>query len=540
MGSIAPEKCYKVLIVGAGFSGLYMLNSLRKSGYSVRLLEAGAKAGGVWYWNSYPGARVDLEVPQYQFTAEETWKRWDWKQRYPSRDELVAYFEHITKVWALCGDIDFNTRVESARWDKDTSQWRIVAQAGEQQFYRSKFLCLCTGFAAKPFVPPYPGLDSFKGTILHTSHWPQEKVDLTNKRVGIVGTGASGVQAIQEIGKVAAHLTVFQRTPNNAIPIRNPTLDREQNQNLRDRFVELRKSQLTTFGGFLYDFVPGKTTDLSDAERLGFYEKLWGGGGLQFQLGNYTDMMFDPAANALAYQFWREKTLPRIKDGKKAEILAPKNPIHPFGTKRISLEHDYFETFNRPNVDLVNLLENPIAQMTPEGVQTADGVTRELDTLVMATGFDAITGGITQIDLRGASGQRITDKWHDGVYTYLGMTVHDFPNMFIVYGPQAPTAFSAGPVSVEFQGDWIVDCLNYMKQNDLTVINATAEAEREWKAHVNDIGGRGLFDQAQSWYFGANIPGKPREALLYMAGLPAYSEKCLNSSRHGYKGFEIK
>lgn len=492
------------------------------------------------YWNCYPGARVDLEVPQYQFSAAETWSQWDWKQRYPGRDELVAYFEHITKVWSLHSDIDFNTKVESAHWDKDMSQWRVTAQATQPQSYRSRFLCLCTGFAAKPFMPPYPGLDSFKGTIHHTSHWPQEKVDLTNKRIGVIGTGASGVQAIQELGKVAARLTVFQRTPNNAIPIRNPTLDEKQNQTLRENFVESRKQQLTTFGGFLYDFVQGKTTDLPDAERLAVYEKLWSGGGLQFQLGNYIDMMFDPAANAVAYQFWRGKTLPRIKDAKKAEILAPRNPPHPFGTKRISLELDYFETFNQPNVELVNLLEAPIVQMMPEGIQTSDGVVHELDTLVMATGFDAITGGMTQIDLRGASGQPISEKWQNGVYTYLGMTVHDFPNMFFVYGPQAPTAFSAGPVSVEFQADWIVDCLKHIVTNNLTTINATAEAEIDYKAHVNEIGGRGLFHQAKSWYFGANVPGKPREALLYMAGLPAYKEICLDSSRQAYRGFEFK
>lgn len=492
------------------------------------------------YWNSYPGARVDLEIPQYQFTADETWKQWDWKQRYPGRDELVAYFDHVTKVWALHRDIAFNTRVESARWDSTLSQWRLVAQAGEQQSYRSKFLCLCTGITSKAFMPPYPGVDSFKGAIHHTSHWPQEKVDLTGKRVGIIGTGASGVQAIQEIGKVAARLTVFQRTPNHAIPIRNPTLSLEENQAVKDRFLESRQIQLTTFGGFLYDFVQGKTTDLSDAERLAVFENLWSGGGLQFQLGNYIDVMFDPAANATAYQFWREKTLPRIRDPRRAAILAPATPSHPFGTKRISLELDYFETFNRPNVELVNLLETPISQMTPEGVQTSDGANHELDVLVMATGFDAITGGLTQIDIRGAAGQSIAEKWRDGVYTYLGMTVHDFPNMFFVYGPQAPTAFSAGPVSVEFQGDWIVDCLEYMKQNDLATINATAQAENEYKAHVNDIGGRGLFHQAPSWYFGANIPGKPREALLYMAGLPAYKEICLESSQHDYRGFDLR
>lgn len=487
--------------------------------------------------NRYPGARVDTEAPQYAYSDPVTWKNWQWKQRFPDRDELVTYFEHVVDVWDLSPDITWNTRVTAAHWDDIQSQWKIEVNGDKYDTYKCKFFCPCTGFAAKSYTPPFPGLDTFKGRVFHSGHWPEESVNMTGERVCLIGTGATGVQAIQEIGRVAKSLTVVQRTPNTALPMRNDPIDGQRNQYFKDNLLEWKKKQATTYAGFTYDFRPGKVMDLPSEERRTAFEELFTTGGLHFWLGTYADVLADKVANEEAYQFWREKTLERIKNPDKARKLAPEKQIDPFGTKRISLEQNYFEVMDQDNVEILYTRETPIKEFVPEGIKTEDGQVHEFDILVLATGFDFVTGGLTQIDIRGMNGQSVKDKLADGVRTNLGMTMRGFPNMFFMYGPQAPTAFATGPISSEAQGKWIVDCIKHITKNNYKSINPTELAEKEWRAHVNEGAEQGLYKEAHSWYFGDNIPGKPREALNYMAGMPLYKQKCQESVDAGYKGF---
>ena len=503
MGSVGPsENQYGVVVVGGGFCGVYQLQHLRKLGFKTRLFEAGSALGGIWHWNAYPGARVDTAVPTYQLTDPESWQNWEWKQKFPGRDELKDYFQHLDKTWDLSRDISFNSRITSLKWDTGSSRWQCEINDG-QSTCSAWSVVLCTGFASKRYVPPFKNLGAFKGEMHHTAVWPQEGVKLDERRIAVIGTGASGVQAIQEVGKVASELTVYQRTPNTALPMANPDITAADNAAMKSGFPETKKAIDTTFAGFDYEFEPGHPTEIPYEERMRLYEKLYSTGGLHFWLGTYMDVLFQAGPNEEAYQYWRARTLPRIKDPKDAEILAPKEKPHPFGTKRISLEQEFFEVFNQDNVDLVNLREHPIEEFTENGIKTADGKTREFDLVILATGFDAITGGITQMDIRGTDGGTIKDKWSKGTYTQLGMATSGFPNLFWTYGPQAPTAFATGPSSAETQGSWIIECLRYMREHSITSIEATREAEEEWRAHVNEVADKSLFPQADSWYFSA-------------------------------------
>lgn len=522
MGSAGPTQLgdFDVLVIGGGFCGVWALNELRKQNFKVRLLEAGTALGGIWHWNAYPGARVDTPVPTYQLTADETWETWDWKQRFPGRDELASYFQHLDKVWDLGRDISYSSRVTSMRWDEQANRWRCIINDGERECTAWSVL-LCVGFAAKRYIPPFRNLSSYKGEIHHTAVWPQSGVNLKNRRVAVIGTGASGVQVIQEVAKEASHLTVFQRTPNTALHMDNPAPD---NEAMRSGYQSTKEAMKKTFAGFDYEFVKvdKHPQELPKEERLKLYESLYWTGGLHFWLGTYMDILFDEDLNEEAYQFWRSKTVPRIKDPAKAEILAPAKKIHPFGTKRISLESDFFEVFNQDNVDLIDLRSNNIEEFTETGIKTADGKIHEFDLIILATGFDSITGGITQMDIQNPEGQTIREKWKNGTYTSLGMTTHGYPNLFFTYGPQAPTAFATGPSSAETQGAWVVEALKYMRENGYKSMDPTTESEKEWRDHVNEIANKSLFPLAESWYFGANIPGRAREALNYMVSLVSF------------------
>lgn len=543
MGSLGVEQDGRdAIVIGAGFSGIYELHKLKEAGFNVRLYEAGSGVGGIWYWNCYPGARVDTPVPTYQLTEDDTWGDWNWSQRFPDYSELRTYFAHLVKVWGLEDLITFNTRVEQMRWNDDSHKWHLHMRNtnGTESDVVSRAVVVCTGFGSKPYVPPFKGLDSFKGERYHTGLWPQQGVKMEGKRVAIIGTGASGVQLIQETAKVAKHLTVFQRTPNTALPMRNDKYDKRMNDEWKKTFADTKETILKTFAGFDYEFLPENAANATPEKREAFYKTLLMSGGLHFWLGTYQDVLFDETANAEVYEYWRQSVLPRIKDPKDQEILAPKVAPHPFGTKRISLENKYFEVFNQDNVDLISLANNPPLAVTETGITTEDGKHREIDILITATGFDSVTGGITAIDIRGTDPTKsIKDRWSKGTYTMLGMTTSGFPNMFFMYGPQAPTAFATGPSSAECQGQWITTALSRMREKGLTKIDATKEAEQEWRDHTLDAGDKGLFKKANSWYYGDNIPGKPREALNYMAGLPTYRKKIWESADQEYKGFEL-
>ena len=565
MGSLAQEDPpLDVIIVGGGFCGTWLLQHLRKESFSVRLYEHASQLGGIWAWNNYPGARVDTPgeplvysriirivpsyirakltlslpdlAPTYQLGDKETWVTWEWKQLFPGRDELVAYFRHLEQVWNLTPDISFNSRVSSVHWDEAHSVWRYEINDGEKKG-SARSVVLCTGFAAKRYVPPWKGMETFRGETVHTSRWPQTGYDLDDKRVAIIGTGATGVQTIQEVSQKAAHLTVFQRTPNTALPMQNPDQTAAMNKAMRVGFEETKKKMKTTFAGFDYEFSKTKSSDVSKEERMKFYEELYNSGGLQLWLGAYADSLFIEEYNEEIYQFWRSKTLRRIKGPRNQELLAPEKKLHPFGTKRISLEQTYFEAFNQPNVSLVSTRENDIAAFVPEGIQTADGKVHEVDVIIFATGFDTHTGGMTQIDLRGLEGQTMEAKWKEGVYTHLGITVSGFPNLFFCYGPQAPTAFATGPSHAENQGAFIVDTLKHMREEGFKSMNPTHEAEVEFKKEVDEHASKGLFSQAASWYWGRNIPGKKVEALNFMGGMPLYRRKLVEEQEAGWPGF---
>lgn len=527
---------YDVVVVGAGFAGLYQLYRLRALGMSVVLLEAGSGLGGIWHWNCYPGARVDTHVPMYEFSDEKLWRDWYWEERFPDWRALRRYFEHVDAVWDLRRDIRFETRVQGATWNEAGRHWQIATDAGDS--LRSRFFLLCTGFAAKAHVPDFPGLDDFAGARHHTAHWPQDGLDMTGLRVGIIGTGASGVQVTQEAAKVAAEVTVFQRTPMLALPMQQRRLTREEQDAAKAGYPDLYRRRTETNSGFEYVSLGDSALAVSDEERRSAYERLWEAGGFCFWAGSYADLTIDEVANRHAYDFWREKVRARIDDPAIAEVLAPTEPPHPFGVKRPSLEQTFYDCFNQDNVTLVDLKATPIERITPTGVRTTGGE-HELDLLVLATGFDAVTGGLTSIDIQGTRDESLKEHWQRGVRTHLGLASNGFPNLLYLYGPQSPSGFCNGPTCAEVQGEWIVELLTHLRDEGVTRVEATGEAEETWRELVHGIAEMTLFPRADSWYMGANIPGKPREMLNWPGGLQLYLQSCREVAAAGYSGFVL-
>ena len=525
-----------VLVIGAGFSGLYQLHQLRQHGFSVRVFDAAADLGGIWHWNCYPGARVDSHIPNYEFSMEELWRDWTWTERFPAWDELRRYFHHVDEKLDLSRDIRFNTRVTAAEFEGDRNLWRVHTADGDQVLAR--FLIPCTGFAARAHMPKFKGLDRFAGPCHHTGHWPQAGLDLAGQRVGVIGTGASGVQVIQEAGKVAAHVTVFQRTPNLALPMRQRQLDSNTQQAMKAQYPEIFRRRQAS-GSTYHDISPSERSalDVTAEERLAVFEDAWSKGGFNFWVGTFADILIDEAANLTAYEFWRDKTRARIDDAVLAEKLAPMQPPHPFGTKRPSLEQAYYEVFNQDNVTLVDVREDPIEEIVAGGVRTSRTL-HECDVLVLATGFDASTGGLTQIDIRGTTGKTLKETWAAGVKTQLGFAIPDFPNLLMLYGPQSPSAFCNGPTCAESQGDWVIDCLRYLRKQGLDRIEATTAAADAWTEHIDEIANETLLHRADSWYMGANIPGKRRQLLACLGALE-YTNLCNESAAKGYDGFEL-
>lgn len=484
------------LVVGAGFGGVWQVKRLRDEGYNVKLVESGSDFGGVWYWNRYPGARVDSAIPHYEFSDPVLWKDWSWEQRFPGSKELRAYFSYVGDKWDLRKDTVFNTYVQSATWDETTSKWTVKTKDGPT--FKAKFFLLNTGFAAKRYTPDWPGLLKFQGTWVHPSYWPHEEPDLTGKRVAVIGTGSTGVQLATDLAKKAGHLTVFQRTPNLALPMRQVDYVDGKQEIPRPEYPSLFEHRKDSFSGFSFNFVPKSTWDDTPEQRKEFYQSLWDKGDFHYWLATYYDMLFTEEANKEAYNFWRDKTRARINDPKQRDILAPMVQPHAFGCKRISLENRYFEIFNQPNVSLVDLKATPIESVTEKGIKTSDGVEHEFDFVVCATGYDAITGGLTSIDIRGTTGGSLQQKWKDGTATNLGMSTVGFPNMFFTYGPQAPTALCNGPTCAEIQGDWIVEVMNHMRSKDLKKVEADAESEKVWAENIWKLANMSLLPGTKS------------------------------------------
>ncbi|THU97077.1 FAD dependent oxidoreductase [Dendrothele bispora CBS 962.96] len=525
------------LVVGAGFSGLYQLYQLRKLGSSVKLFESGSDVGGVWYWNCYPGARVDSETPSYEFSLPELWKDWRWTQRFPDRNELHSYLQYVGEKLDLKKDIVFNTRVTAARFDPDTDRWTVTTEQGT--IVRPRFLVLAVGSASKPYIPNLPGLVNFQGIVHHTANWPQGGVDMEGKRVGVIGTGSTGVQVISEIGPKVKHLTVFQRLPAIVLPQINSKVDDEKHARMRELSPLIYRHRKQTASGHTVHSFPLDTFSVSSEERQLLWEELWSRGGLNFCGDNFKDMMINQEANDEVYAFWRNKILAKFDDPVMQKKLAPQVAPYPFAAKKPVMDDNYYKVLSQTNVDLVDVRKTPIQEITDKGILTSDGVEYEVDILVIACGFDGATGGITQIDIRGLDGASIKDKWTKGVYTNLGMTTANFPNMFIVYGPQSPSILSNAPTTIEIQCAWITTCIEYLKNNRLTRIEATREAEDKWRDLTMSVAGGTLVSKAESWWNGANIPGKAVEPLYFAGGIPYYASILREQEKNGYPNFTL-
>ncbi|KAK9777623.1 hypothetical protein SCAR479_05671 [Seiridium cardinale] len=526
-----------VVIVGAGFGGVYQLKRLRDEGYNVKLLEAGTGYGGVWHWNRYPGARVDSPIPFYEYDDPDLWKQWSWSQRFPDHNELRNYFNFVAEKWNLRKDTQFNTFVQSASWNDGEAQWTIKTREGET--FKARHLSLNIGFAAKRYIPEWKGAGSFKGTFLHPSYWPHDGVDLANKKVAVIGTGCTGVQLATELTPIASELTVFRRSVNISLPMRQENYRNGEQSHPREDYPKLFKGRKECFTGFDFHFLSRKTFEDDAETRRKTYEKLWAEGDFRFWVATYSDMLFDSAANREAYNFWRDKTRAKINDPRLQDLLAPMKQPYAFGCKRVSLEQGYFEIFNKPHVHLVDVNATPIEEITEKGIKTSEKE-HEFDVIICATGFDAWTGGLRQIDIRGSTGETLDDHWKDGVYTHLGMAVGGFPNLFMSYAPQSPSAFCNGPTCAQMQGDWIVDAVNYMKQKGLKKMTPDRKAEEEWRATVMKIADATLLPGTKTWYMGDNIPGKPREPLIYLGGVDNYYKTINEAAANGYDGFKLE
>ena len=523
---------FDAIVIGAGVSGLYQLYRLRELGLKVRCLEDGGGVGGTWYWNRYPGCRFDSESETYGYSfSKELLQEWDWKEHYSGQPENERYLNYVADKFDLRRDIQFNSHVTSAIYDAQTSRWEVGLEDGRK--YRTQFLVAAVGILSARYTPPFEGIDSFKGESFHTSRWPKEKVDFTGKRVAVIGTGATAVQLIPIIAKEVGHLTVFQRTPNYCAPLRNSLVDEETQRHFKATYPEIHKKIRETPAGFLHDFDRRRTFEVPKEERLKVYEELWAAPGFKKWLGNFRDIMTDRVANEDFAEFVRDKIRARVKDPIVAERLVPKD--HPFGSKRIPLETEYYEAYNRPNVLLVSIKEDPIERITPKGIKTRDHE-YEFDVIIYATGFDAITGALTRMNIRGQGGESLKDKWANGIRTYLGLQTAGFPNLFIATN----TAFCNYTVCAESIVEWIADCIRYIRDKDYSCIAPTSEAENAWMEHVNDVGSRTLLTAANGWFIGGNIPGKARNILLYANPAPAYRAKCSEVAAKGYQGFELR
>ncbi|KAF9877997.1 cyclohexanone monooxygenase [Colletotrichum karsti] len=538
MPSYVDNRPLDVIIIGAGFGGCYLLRNLRKQGFRAQIFEEGHGLGGVWWHNRYPGARVDTDTPFYEFSDPEIWKEWEWAEKYPSQEEMVRYFEFVDQKWDLSKDVTFGARVTDASFDPQTNAWTIQTGSGHEA--TAPFLLLAMGFAAKMYVPDIKGLDTFQGFSCHTARWPEKQPELAGKRIGIIGTGATGVQLVQELGPDAGKLVVFQRSPNCAMPMRQKTWasDPPSKSGYSELFSQMKKTK----AGFTFPVVNRRAMDDTPEQQQALFEHLWSLGGFAPTHGNYADFNTDLAANHLFYNFWRDKVRQRlpIDDPELIENLAPEKPPYPFGTKRSSLEQNFYEVFSQSNVELVALKKNPIDKVVPEGVQMSDGTLHKLDALLLATGFDAITGSFTRVNIRGLKRKLLNDVWSTGTRTFLGCASSGFPNMFFLYGPQSPTASATGPVVSEIQGDWIIRTLVHLRSNGYTRINAQSDAEEDWSRRTTEICNATLLPRNKTtWYMGGNIPGKAREALNYMAGLPAYQQALDGCYANGLAGFSI-
>jgi cation diffusion facilitator CzcD-associated flavoprotein CzcO len=531
VNTVSDPQQYDAIIIGAGISGLYQLLRLRQLGMTVRVFEAGTGVGGTWYWNRYPGARFDSESYSYSYSfSEELLQEWDWSEHFAGQPETLRYLNHVADKFDLRKDIQFRSRVASTHFQDAANSWDVTLEDGSRT--RCRFLITAIGPLSAPTMPTIPGVDTFKGQSFHTARWPHEPVSFEGKRVAVIGTGATGVQTIQEVAKTAGSLTVFQRTPNWCAPLLNSKIDAAEMAKIRAGYPEMFKRCRETFACFIHTLDPRGTFEVSDEEREATYEKLYATPGFGIWQGNFRDMLTDRKANALISDFVARKICQRVKDLAVADKLIPKN--HGFGTRRVPLETKYYEVYNQDNVKLVDILDTPIERITPTGIKTSDAE-YEFDLIIYATGFDAITGSFDRIDIRGAGGRRLKDKWANGPQTYLGVLVEGFPNMMMLMGPH--TALGNIPRSIEYNVDWVTGIVRHAMDHDVTRVEATEAGVASWTDHVKALGVGLLSNEVNSWMTGinTNVEGKQTRIIArYSGSAPAYRARCDEVAANGY------
>jgi cyclohexanone monooxygenase len=525
---------FDAVVVGGGVGGIYALYRLRKLGLSIRLYEAGSGIGGTWYWNRYPGARCDVESLDYSYSfSEELQQEWHWTERFASQPEILNYINHVADRFDLRRDIELQTRIIAAVFDEASSRWVVSTEHGEQ--VRARFCIMATGCLSSAQIPNILGQETFSGPTYHTGQWPHEPVDFGGQRVAVIGTGSSAVQSIPLIAQDAEHLFVFQRTANYAVPAQNAPLDPAYELKVKSNYAEFRRQALESRVGFVMEPNDKSALAVSPEERETEYEKRWQRGGLGFAAA-FVDLLTDQAANDTAAEFCRNKIRLAVRDPAVADRLIPRG--NPLGAMRLCVSNDYYEAFNRDNVTLIDLTLSPIESLTPRGVQTRSAH-YDVDSIVYATGYDAMTGALLRIDVRGRGDLSLRDKWEAGPRTYLGLATTSFPNLFLITGPGSPSVLANMILGVEHHVDWIADCIAHVRRNGKTMIEAAKGAEDAWVKHVNDLADMTLFPLANSWYVGANIPGKPRIFMPYVAGLRTYRQKCAEIVANGYEGFDL-
>jgi cation diffusion facilitator CzcD-associated flavoprotein CzcO len=522
------------IIIGAGFAGMYQLISLRDQlGMKACILEAGSGVGGTWFWNRYPGARCDSESHSYMYYfSKELVQQWQWSERYPQQPEILQYLNHVADRFDLRKDICLNTRVTSAHYDEANNQW--VVQTEDGQTRRAQYLITAVGCLSSANVPNIQGRDSFAGQWFHTGSWPHEGVDFKGKRVGVVGTGSTGIQTIPVIAGQAEHLTVFQRTANYSLPANNAPLTEEFKQYAKAHADEIYEVMTTNHNGHPFHIEARKATETPEEQRRSIYEAAWQKGGLQFR-ATFEDLLVSNEANATAAEFIRDKILGIVKDPAKAQVLADID--HPFAAKRPPIDSNYFETYNRENVSLVDLRATPIEEIVPAGIKTKDQV-YDLDIIVFATGFDAMTGSLLKLNIEGLNGRKLKDDWRAGPSTYLGLQIPGYPNLFTITGPGSPSVLCNLPPAIEQHVQWITACIEHMQTRKLTTVQTSETASAQWQDEVEQAANATLLPQVKhSWYLGANVPGKPRVFMPYAGGFAQYKSICDEVVTDGYRGF---
>ena len=525
------------VVIGAGVAGLYQLHLLRSQGLAVKAFEAGSDVGGTWYWNRYPGARLDSESPSYQYLfSQELYEGWDWSERFSAQPEIERWLQYVADRLNLRKDIEFNTTIKSAHFDEATDRWTITTDKG--QVIDARFLVTCCGMLSAPLTSLFPGQETFKGQLFHTARWPKDPVDFAGKRVGVVGIGATGIQVVQTIADKVGHLTVFVRTPQYVIPMRNPKFTPADREAYKSEFNRIAQQVPHTFSGFAFDFENQWATQTPE-RRLAVLEEIYQDGSLKFWIASFVELFLDPEVSEQVSEFVREKMRARLKDTGLCDILIPKD--YGFGTHRVPLETGFLEAFLRPNVEVVGVKDNPIERVTPNGLRLTDGTEHEFDILIFATGFDAGTGALTRIDIRGRDGRSLKEDWARDIRTTMGLQVHGYPNLFTTAAPLAPSAALCNMTTcLQQQTEWISDCIRHMRKQNLKVCEPTKEAEDGWIEHHEQTAAPTLVVKTNSWYMGSNVEGKPRRLLSYIGGVGAYRQKCDAVAASGYEGFAMR